>query len=102
MRVIQIIDANDLKELDRKAKGNDDWWITNFIADSYLQIVKTASAQKGLDVEVFHWEEFEKGMEKKQPKDLLRGKGDLLMQDVVFFPCNNSTSKHWFLGAVLP
>ena len=88
-----------MKELDGKAKENNDRLITNFIVDSYLQRVKTASTQKGVNVEVFR---FEKGMKKKQPKDLLKGKGDLSVQDAVFFSCNNSSSEHWFLGVVLP
>lgn len=32
-----LINANDLKELDGKAPGDDGKWITNFIVDSYLQ-----------------------------------------------------------------
>lgn len=42
-------------------------------------------------------------MGKKPLNDLLRGKGDLLQQDAVLFPCNSGeASEHWFLGVVLP
>ena len=61
---------------------------------------KTTSAEKGLGIEVFGWEEFEKAVEKKHLKDLLKGKGDLLRQDAVFFSCNDIQSEHWFLGVI--
>ena len=35
-------------------------------------------------------------------KDLLKGKGDLLKQDAVFFPCNDIQSEHWFLRVMFP
>ena len=93
-----LIDTSDLERLDGKATEDEAKWITNFIVDSYLKLVKTASAQKGLCIEVFGWEEFEK----KPLKDLLTGKGDLLKQDAVFFPCNDTQSEHWFLGVMFP
>ena len=39
-----LINTNDLKELDGNAPGDEDNWISNFVVDSYLQLVKTASA----------------------------------------------------------
>ena len=89
-----------MKGLEGKATDEEAKWISNFIVDSYLQLLKSASVQNGHSTEVFGWEEFEKGAEKKTLKDLLKGKDDLLKQDAVFFPCNDTQSKHWFLGVM--
>ena len=48
-----IIIASDLQELKGKATNDEAKWITNFIVDSYLQLVKTTSAEKGLCIGVF-------------------------------------------------
>lgn len=71
-----LINAHDLQELEGKATNDEAKWITNFIVDSYLQLVKTTTAEKGLCIEVFGWEKFEKAVEKKHLKDLLKGKDD--------------------------
>ena len=65
-----------------------------------MQITKRRT-EFGLNVKIFGCEEFDKGVTQKLPKDLLKGKGDLLKKDAVLFPCNNSLSKNWFLGVVL-
>ena len=39
---------------------------------------------------------------KKTEEQLLQGKGNLFEQNMVFFPCNDVNSEHWFLGVVLP
>ena len=41
-------------------------------------------------------------LEKKTEEQLLQGKGNLSEQNMVFFPCNDVNSEHWFLGVVLP
>ena len=58
-------------------------WITNFIVDAYLQLVKSESAQKGVKVEIFRWEEFEKLVQRQTLKDPLTDKDDLFKQDAV-------------------
>ena len=63
-----LIDASDLKGLEGKATDEEAKWISNFIVDSYLPLVKSASVQNGHSTEVFGWEEFEKGAEKKTLK----------------------------------
>ena len=85
--------------MEGKATIDEAKWITNFIVDSNLQLVRTTSTEKGLCIEVFGWDEFEKAVKKKHLKDL-KGKGDLLRQDAVFFPCNDIQSEHWFLGVM--
>ena len=41
-------------------------------------------------------------MGKRKVEQLLQGKGNLLQQNAVFFPCNSPNSEHLFLGVVLP
>lgn len=41
-----LINARDLQELEGKATNDEAKWITNFIVDSYLQLVKTTSAER--------------------------------------------------------
>lgn len=93
-----LIDLNDLKELEGNLPQDESKWLSNFVIDSYLQMIKSEST----GVEVFRWEVFEKGVGKRKVEQLLQGKGNLLQQDAVFFPCNSPHSKHWFLGVVLP
>jgi len=97
-----LINLNDLIELNGNAACDEEKWISNFIIDAYLKLIKSESNEKNLCIEVFRWEEFERGVGNKPVEDLLQGKGNLLQQDVVLFPCNNGQSKHWFLGVVLP
>ena len=56
--------------------------------------------------ELLHWSfwvgRIWKSSGKEHLKDLLKGKGDLLRQDAVFFPCNDILSEHWFLGVMFP
>jgi len=97
-----LIDIRDLKELEGKAVEDESKWVTNFIVDAYLQLVKAESAQKGVKVEIFRWEEFEKLVQRQTLKDPLTDKDDLFKQDAVFFPCNDTEGEHWFLGVMFP
>ena len=49
----RLIDIRDLKGLEGKAAADESKWVTNFIVDAYLQLVKAESAQKGVKVEIF-------------------------------------------------
>ena len=93
-----LIVMNDLKELEGNLPQDELKWISNFVIDSYLKIVTSEST----GVEVFGWEEFEKGVGNRKVEQLLQGKGNLLQQNAVFFPSNSPNSEHWFLGVVLP
>ena len=97
-----LIDIRDLKGLEGKAAADKSKWVTNFIVDAYLQLVKAGSAQKGVKVEIFRWEEFEKLVQRQTLKDPLTDKDDLFKQDAVFFPCNDTEGEHWFLGVMFP
>lgn len=97
-----MIDKQDLESLYGCKPREEDNYLTNFVVEAYLQLIQTASLSKGLNVEILGWEAFEKGFGKKPIKDLLKGKGPLMNQNVVLVPGNPGNSKHWFLLAVLP
>ena len=81
-----LLDMNNLKELEGNLPQNEWKWLSNFVIDSYLQIVKTETN----GVEVLAWENLEKGVGKKNESQLLQQKDNPFEQNVVFFPCNAS------------
>lgn len=97
-----MIDMQDLESLYGCKPREEDNYLTNFVVEAYLQLIQTASLSKGLNVEILGWEAFEKEFGKKPNRDILKGKGPLMNQDVVLVPCNPGNSKHWFLLVVLP
>jgi hypothetical protein len=75
-----------------KPKDN---FLTNFVIDTYFQMLQAAAA----NIVVFPWEQFEKSsISKRQPS----AKRKLLEQDVIIVPCCPVSSEHWFLLVVLP
>lgn len=90
-----IISPSDLDSLNggyAKAEFN---YLTNFVVDSYLELLK--ANRNMTDVTVFPWEIFKTFITKK----LLSEKA-LLQQDIILVPCNTAETEHWFLLAVFP
>ena len=92
-----IITGSDLNSLQGGHVREEDNYLTNFVIDTYLEILQ-AARPGGLEVAVFPWEAFGKSAVKL----LLTGKGKLLEQDIILAPCNPPGSMHWFLIAVFP
>lgn len=82
--------------------SNEDKWLTNFVIDSYLQMVKSAAQNTTKCVEVFTWEEFAKIVGKKPASTIAQKKEKITQVDIILVPCNSPESKHWFLLAVFP
>ena len=57
-----LLTCDDLKDLIGNAKGSREKWVSNFVIDKYLKLVKSACAEKGAKVETLAWETFEKGV----------------------------------------
>ena len=73
---------NDFKELEEDWPQDESKCLSNFVIDSYLQIIKSESS----GVEVIRCETFEKGVGKRKVEQLLQGKRNLLQQkNIVFF-----------------
>ena len=89
----QLIDDSDLKALAGYSTNDHEKWLTNFVIDEYLHIIKSHGDQR---VEIIKWEEFDK----VPIEHFLKNKENLLEQDMVFIPMNSS--HHWVLGVILP
>jgi hypothetical protein len=89
-----IISQGDLDSLAGGHKNKEDNFLTNFVIDEYLQMIKTTREHAS----VFSWEIFEKFVVKK----LLTSTENLLDQNVILVQCNLARSEHWFLLVVLP
>ena len=76
-----LIDMSDLKALEGNLPQDDLKWLSNFVIDSYLQIVKGEST----DAEVFGWQEFEKGVGKRMNNNFFRAKAICLNEIWCFF-----------------
>ena len=95
-----LVGTDDLKSLYGHGKTSEENWLTNFVVDKYLELVKEASVTT--QIEVITWEKFEKGVGVVPAQQVLRGKSPILNQDLVFVPCNSGNSRHWFLLVVQP
>ena len=86
-----IIDDNDLKSLTGGHANSEENYLTNFVIDEYLTILKaTCTAKK---VSVISWEVFEKCSVKR----IFAEKENLLKQELIIVPCNPANSAHWYL-----
>ena len=79
-----MIDKKDLAALAGGHTQDEENYLTNFAVDEYLNLLATKSIEEGLKVETIEWEKYEKGIGKKPAKDILKGKADILNQDIVF------------------
>ena len=95
-----LINTNDLKSLHGHGKTSEDKWVSNFVIDRYLELLKQASAN--VQMEVITWEKFEKGVGAVPAKQVLKGINNILNQDLLVIPCNIDSSRHWFLLVVQP
>ena len=65
-----LISESDINGLIGNGQASEDKWVTNFIVDSYLQLLKKESQQ--LKVEILTWEKFEKGVGAMSIQQLLQ------------------------------
>ena len=97
-----LIDTTDLVSLRGCGPTSEEKYLSNFVIESYLELIAKQGVVSGRRVEFVGWERFEKLAGRQSVKHVLRGKSPLLEQDVFLVPCNTQESKHWFLLAVLP
>ncbi|CAB4041133.1 Sentrin-specific protease 2 [Paramuricea clavata] len=98
-----LIDESDLQGLIGNSKSPEINWLSNFIIDDYLKLVKSACIERGDNVQTITWEIFEKASINQVAKAMKKDCDfPLMSQDLLLIPCNPEQSKHWFLLAVLP
>ena len=96
-----LIVNDDLKHLHGNGNTSEEKWLTNFVIDGHLELLKHASA--GMQVEVIPGRNLKKGVGIVPAQQVLKGNNYyILNQDLVLIPCNVGNSHHWFLMAVQP
>lgn len=98
----KVIDSRDLVALRGGRPTSEENYLTNFVIESYLDLIAKQGALQGSKVECIGWECFEKAVGRQPAKDVLTRNAPLLQQDIVLVPCNSENSRHWFLLALLP
>jgi len=98
----KVIDSRDLVALRGGRPTSEENYLTNFVIESYLDLIAKQGALQGSKVECIGWECFEKAVGRQPAKDVLTRNAPLLQQDIVLVPCNSGNSRHWFLLALLP
>lgn len=98
----KVIDARDLVALRGARPTSEENYLTNFVIESYLDLIAKQGATQGSKVECIGWERFEKAVERQPAKDVLKRSAPLMQQDIVLLPCNSEHSQHWFLLALMP
>ncbi len=93
-----LITEADLEALYGEGTSSESKWLSNFVIDAYLELVKSSAS--GLKIEALSWEEFERGIGKKPAVEIAKGR-PLLEHDIIFVPCNHN-SLHWYLLVVFP
>lgn len=97
-----LISVNHLQGLIGNSTHPQGKWLSNFVIDEYMNLIKSASDDKGVKVKTLSWETFERGESSVSAEALTQDKESPFMQDVILVPCNPIRSDHWFLLAVLP
>ena len=98
----KVIDSTDLVALRGGRPTSEENYLTNFVIESYLDLIAKQGTLQGSKVECIGWECFEKAVGRRPAKDVLARNAPLLQQDIVLVPCNTENSQHWFLLALLP
>lgn len=93
---VNLIGMNDLQELSGRGVNDRDRWLSNFIIDEYLKII---SKHSSLTVKTIPWEKFEKSSVDNLSKEF---NNDITTYDLVLIPCNEVSTEHWFLVAIIP
>lgn len=95
-----LISRDDLTSLHAVGGASRDKWLVNFVIDSYLELVKSAT-QTAKNLKVISWEVFDQVIGRQPAGDIVNGK-QMTDQDIVLVPINTNQSKHWFLLAAFP
>jgi len=66
-----LINNNDLKSLQGHGKTSEGKWVSNFVIDRYLKLLKQAGVN--VQMEVITWNKFEKGVRAEPAKQVLKG-----------------------------
>ena len=92
---LQCLGNNDLVE-------SHDWWLTNFVIDEYLGLIKSACQENNVEVKTVSWEIFQTCKSCQIAQHLEKDEHSVSSCDLILIPCNQPEVEHWFLLAVFP
>ena len=95
---LQCLGNNDLVIL----VVSDDRWLTNFIIDEYMMLIKSTCQEKSFVVKTVSWEVFQTCKSCQIAQHLEKDEDTFSLCDLILIPCNQPEVEHWFLRAVFP
>ena len=97
-----IISDTDLKALLGESSVERDNWLSNFVIDNYLEIMRKKYSMDDFKIKTITWERFERAVGVVPAREIWKEGDSLWHQDIIFVPCNSFQSEHWFALAVMP
>jgi len=97
-----IINDTDLKALLGASSVERDNWLSNFVIDHYLEIMRNTYSKDDFKIKIITWERFERAVGIVPAREIWEEGDSLWHQDIVYVPCNSFQSEHWFGLAVMP
>ena len=97
-----IISDTDLKALLGESSVERDNWLSNFVIDNYLEIMRNKYSKDDFKIKTITWERFERAVGIVPAREIWKEEDSLWQQDIIFVPCNSFQSEHWFALAVIP
>ena len=97
-----IINDTDLKALFSQNSIEKNNWLSNFVTDNYLEIMRNKYSMENFKIKTITWKRFEKAIDVVPTKQIWKEGDSLWQQVIIFIPCNSFQSEHWFPLAVIP
>ena len=79
---------------------SDDRWLTNFVIDEYMTLIKSTCQEKSFVVKTVSWEVFQTCKSCQIAQHLEKDEDTFSLCDLILIPCNQPEVEHWFLRAV--
>ena len=97
-----IISGSDIEALLGGSSVERENWLSNFVIDQYLDLLKTEHSENNFRIKTIWWERFERAVGILPAKEIWKEEDPLCSFDLVFVPCNTLQSEHWFSLVVMP
>ena len=97
-----IISGSDIEALLGGSSVERENWLSNFVIDQYLDLLKTEHSENNFRIKTIWWERFERAVGILPAKEIWKEEDPLCSFDLVFVPCNTLQTEHWFSLVVMP
>ena len=99
-QLIGIDDLQSLGKIDLVVSQNR--WLTNFVIDRYMMLIKPACEEKNVVVKTVSWEVFQRCKSCQVGQHLEKDEDTISLCDLILRPCNQPEVELWFLLAIFP